>query len=435
VLSGVVDTESTPPLYYLLAWLWSQLFGLGEVGLRSFSALLGAATIPVVWAIGRRLVGERTGVIAALLVAVNPLLIWYSQEARAYALLVLLTALSLLLLLRALEQPSRGRLVAWGCVGALALATHYFAFFVLAAELLVYVRARGVRSAVPAVAPMAITGIALLPLLIHQAKAERAGFISGQPFDTRLVQIPKQILIGFSSPGQVVTGIAAILLFLAGVWLVLRRGDERERRGAGLLALVGGTAIVVPLVGAVVSVDYLITRNLITAVIPLLLVAAIGFASPRAGRLGLAACAALVLISIGVYAGQEADRRYQRDNWRGAIESMTKESGPRAVVVPSAGARPAARVYLSRPAREAKEGTKLREIDLVVIPLRRPNEPLESPDPTILPAPEGFKIVGIEHGDTYAVTRYRSYGLQPVAEGSFVGLTGGDVARLIVVPR
>ena len=114
VLSTVPKTESTPPLYYVLVWLWAQVFGTGEVGLRSFSALCGTLTIPVMWAVGRRLASERIGLVAALVTAVNPLLFWYSQEARTYALLVLLSALSLLAFLRALEQPSRGRLVCLG---------------------------------------------------------------------------------------------------------------------------------------------------------------------------------------------------------------------------------------------------------------------------------------------------------------------------------
>jgi mannosyltransferase len=57
MLSAIPDSESSPPLYYVLAWLWSRLFGTGEVALRSLPALLGTATIPVVWALGRRLGG------------------------------------------------------------------------------------------------------------------------------------------------------------------------------------------------------------------------------------------------------------------------------------------------------------------------------------------------------------------------------------------
>src|SRR5947209_12259576 len=94
VFSTLPKTEGSPPLYYVAAWTWSRLFGTGEVGLRSLSALCGTLTIPVVWALGRRLVSERVGLIAALLTAVSPLLFWYSQEARAYSLFALLGVLS-----------------------------------------------------------------------------------------------------------------------------------------------------------------------------------------------------------------------------------------------------------------------------------------------------------------------------------------------------
>jgi hypothetical protein len=105
------------------------------------------------------------------------------------------------------------------------------------------------------------------------------------------------------------------------------------------------------------------------------------------------------------------------------------------VVVPSAGARPAARVYLSRPARDAKESTKLREIDLVVIPLRRPNEPLESPEPTVPVPPGGFKLVAAGRASGYAVTRYRSDMPRLVDISWFDAFTSGDLARVILVPR
>src|SRR2546423_4015706 len=57
MISGVVSGESTPPLYYVLAWLWAKVFGTGEVGLRSLSALFGTLTIPVAYSLGRSVVG------------------------------------------------------------------------------------------------------------------------------------------------------------------------------------------------------------------------------------------------------------------------------------------------------------------------------------------------------------------------------------------
>src|SRR5437870_5379110 len=106
MLGALPNSESTPPLYYVLAWLWSKPFGTGEVGLRSLSALFGTLTIPVVYAAARELVSERAGLVAAALAAVNPYLVWFSQEARSYALLALLGALSFLYFARAWRDSS-----------------------------------------------------------------------------------------------------------------------------------------------------------------------------------------------------------------------------------------------------------------------------------------------------------------------------------------
>src|SRR4051795_5400997 len=107
-MAAVGVSESAPPLYYALAWIWTQLTGTGPWGLRSLSALAGVAAIPVAYLLGRELRGRRTGLVAAALVAVNPMLIWYSQEARAYALLVFFCALSLLYCVRALRVGDAG---------------------------------------------------------------------------------------------------------------------------------------------------------------------------------------------------------------------------------------------------------------------------------------------------------------------------------------
>src|SRR3954453_15930749 len=111
MLSAIYRHESTPPLYYVLAWLWCKLFGTGEVGLRSLSALFGTASIPVFYAAARELVSRPVGLAVAGLATVNPLLVWYSQEGRAYALLVLLGGLSVLFFARLLR--AEGGLAWW----------------------------------------------------------------------------------------------------------------------------------------------------------------------------------------------------------------------------------------------------------------------------------------------------------------------------------
>src|SRR5437763_4753254 len=188
MLSAIPGSESTPPLYYVLAWVWSRIFGFGEAGLRSLSALLGTATIPVAYAAAARLVSRRAGLVVAALAAVNPLLVWSSQEARSYALLVFLTAAGLALFARLLTERSARALAGWAAVSVAALATHYFALFVVAPQAAwLLVRRRG-RAELAAVGAVAAVGAALLPLAIHQSNNRSADFIRQISLAKRVAQ-------------------------------------------------------------------------------------------------------------------------------------------------------------------------------------------------------------------------------------------------------
>ena len=112
VLDSVKHAEGGPPLYLVLLWGWRKVFGDGEIAIRSMSALLGTATVPVAFAAGRELASRRAGLFAAALTATSPLLIWYSQDVRTYALLVFLAALSFMFFAYALEREEPGWL--WG---------------------------------------------------------------------------------------------------------------------------------------------------------------------------------------------------------------------------------------------------------------------------------------------------------------------------------
>ena len=83
-----------PPLYYLLLHLW-LVFGDSAFALRSLSALIGIATVPLVFAAGRVIGGARLGLIATLLLAIAPYHLRYTQEARMYALMTFGAALAL----------------------------------------------------------------------------------------------------------------------------------------------------------------------------------------------------------------------------------------------------------------------------------------------------------------------------------------------------
>jgi len=309
-MEAVGFSESAPPLYYALAWAWTQLTGTGEAGLRSLSALAGVATVPVAYLLGAELRGRRAGLLAAALVAVNPMLLWYSQEARGYALLVLLTALAALFFVRALRSPAdvpqvedpygprsrgtSGRLdvVMWGVFSALALATHYFAVFPVALEA-AWLLWRRRRAALSGVSIVALAGLALAPLAIHQMSLGHAEWIGDRSLGHRLWEVGVTFVVGetgdiVSRPETVLPAIVPLLAALAALALLGLRGDRDERRAGGLVLVVAAATVAVPLALAVLAPgkDYVIARNLIPALVPLLVAVAIGLTLRRARRRG-----------------------------------------------------------------------------------------------------------------------------------------------------
>jgi mannosyltransferase len=118
--------------YYVVLLGWHHL-GDGETFLRLPSAAFAVATVPVVYAIGRRLSGPWVGALAAAVVAVHAQVIQWGQQVRGYSLALLLDTVAALLLLRAVERPTTGRAVAFGVVAAAAGYSHFAALLVVGA--------------------------------------------------------------------------------------------------------------------------------------------------------------------------------------------------------------------------------------------------------------------------------------------------------------
>lgn len=133
-----------PPVYYLFLHFWVGL-GDSEFGVRALSAVFGVLAVIIVYVLGRRLFDVEVGMLSALLLALAPLHIWYSQEARMYVMAGTWSLLASCCLLLALG--SEGKSSKWTPVelprhranwwagyvvaSALALYTHYYTLFVL----------------------------------------------------------------------------------------------------------------------------------------------------------------------------------------------------------------------------------------------------------------------------------------------------------------
>lgn len=148
VITRVLRSDNHPPLYYLLLHVWTDVFGTSALAGRSLSAVFSAAVIPVVYALGKLLVDSRTGLVAALLVALAPFQIAEAREMRNYSLLALLAATSYYFFFRLqLGKGGRGSAAAYVVFTAAMLYTHIFGVFVLAAQALYVVCELLVRAA------------------------------------------------------------------------------------------------------------------------------------------------------------------------------------------------------------------------------------------------------------------------------------------------
>jgi 4-amino-4-deoxy-L-arabinose transferase-like glycosyltransferase len=130
-----LEEDRLPPLYYLTLKGWGQLAGWSEFAVRLPSVGYGVLLIPVVAGLGAMLFNRRAALMAAALTAVNPFLIWYSQEARMYAPAVFWSALAVWACLRACRAASRRSGLAFGLLFVLAataaLYSHLYAGFLL----------------------------------------------------------------------------------------------------------------------------------------------------------------------------------------------------------------------------------------------------------------------------------------------------------------
>lgn len=250
--SGVVEhvarTESTPPGWYLVAWLGREA-GISIEGLRFFSVALAAALAGLTVVYASRFLSLWIAAVAGVFTALAWQTVVHGSEVRAYALLALLTLAFALLLERAAAEPRLGRLAALAACTAAGAYTHYF--FVLAAIAgLVWLaverepRAAAVRTGT-AIVLGAATLLAWLPSLLDQVGAERFGWIDA--FDpVKFVALPSALFwdpgtmyaeIG-SDPGVWEALARAAILALVLVGCAVLRGLGPSARLCALLALV-----------------------------------------------------------------------------------------------------------------------------------------------------------------------------------------------------
>jgi 4-amino-4-deoxy-L-arabinose transferase-like glycosyltransferase len=346
--------EITPPLYFVAAWVTTQ-FGHSALLLRLPSLVAGGLIIPLVYLLGDRTIGRKPALVATALTTLAPFMIYYSTEARAYSLMVLLVTLSTLTMLLAIDTRRAGWWAVYAISSCAAVYTHLTCVFVLGAQLLWLLWADPQRRRPAVIANLAVLA-GLLPWtvgFVTDLTSPTVKILSAlSPFNAR--EIP--IILGHWALGypyansarlsQLPGTVALVLLVLVTVvslaGIATQAGRDQTRWSLARLdrrvVLVLVLALATPIGEAIVSTfstHIFGVRNL-AASWPAL---AMSFAllTVAAGRRLRIAAVGLAIVSFAIGAQRMLVEPYERPDYQAAADFITRQAGPSDVVIDETG--------------------------------------------------------------------------------------------------
>lgn len=244
-------TDNYPPLYNLLAWMSVQLFGGAEWVLRLPSAVLGVLNVALLYGLASRIGGRGAGLIAAGLLALSGYHVWYSQEARMYALLGCAATAHAWAMWHFLDRPRAARALLLSLTGIPLLYAHPYGALtwvgIGVGALWTIVLRRDWKTLLPLVLAELLVVVSFVPwglILIGRAQSiADEGFWIGQP-------TPAYILLQWRK----VTGALFILLVLAVPILLYLRRKHGPGPAAGALPLLLSWTLLPSILGIIASV-------------------------------------------------------------------------------------------------------------------------------------------------------------------------------------
>ena len=237
----IINPRNNGPLFFLLLWPWYRLAGPSDFAVRYLSTLSSALTVGALWQLGKQWFDRRTAGVAALLITLSPFAIWFGQEAKMYALHMLLATLSTLLLTLALQRNRWWRWVGYGVSINLLGYSHFFGAFAIAAQgIVALITARDGRRRRAYLITMLLVALPYLPVVRFALQI----FPNLEIVDPSKRYVPpldgiRELLIGYSArvaPPRLVDGLLAGVVVLV-VFGCLAAWRRQWRQGVRLVSL------------------------------------------------------------------------------------------------------------------------------------------------------------------------------------------------------
>jgi 4-amino-4-deoxy-L-arabinose transferase-like glycosyltransferase len=353
-----------PPLYYLVLRAGLAALGSSEFAVRFVSVIPAVLMVPLMWALARRLFDRLTAHLAAALVCLSPLFVWYAREARMYSQATMLGLAATYALVRAQDT---GRARWWAAFATCALGavySHYSALYLVAALGLAWLVSlsfqvssfrfpivwRAARPGVLAFGVMALGVAVIAPFLLGLSQASLAYWPGQLDVVSALIRSVNSLVGGRTAPPQVANVLAVVvgaLTLVALLGAVVFPTDRRGVRLAALVVVVGAALMLVVLYKR----PKFEPRHLMPLAPAVWLLVAVGIRDVwRTRRRSLQAAVVSVVVVLvsglaistaGVFTGVAA-----RDDWRGAVDYIRRNIRPdETIVLVSGHAFPALAYY------------------------------------------------------------------------------------------
>lgn len=329
-------------LYYSIEKPWAALAGSSEAALRFPSVLGTMVACALLVVLGRKLFDRRIALVAGVLLALNPFVVKWSQQARAYTLLLAVSVLAILLLLRALERGTRGAWALYGLAFSAVIIWHPPAGVVLAPTHLLLVSQRRER-----ILPHGLVAAVVIMVLGVPWAAQIAMRSTGEGVAMNWLTFPTPEVIARALLD--VSGAAGlgVLLALGGLWLLHRAGDVDR---AAWLATWAFTPFVVALLISIARPIFL-DRYLIVASPAFALLAAVALVGVGRRARVVLATALVAAVGVGLWQWYSTDEgNWRGEDWRSAVGTvLERRADADAIVVVPWAAHAAAEYYGARP--------------------------------------------------------------------------------------
>lgn len=334
--------EPNPPLFI---WLTIPIVSIvkSEFTLRLIPAIAGIATVPAIYYLGKVWRNSTTGLVAASLLALSPLHIYYSQEARAYSLVTLFAVLMLYCFLKAMETKEYNWWAFTSVCAGLALWTHLYAGILIAA---IYMYAffdawtNKDKLKRVLVSSVIFTWVVLPIILVgyHLAKIRIGG---GAVFGIKGIYVITDLLWNF---GNYTNWIAVIFVALAciGIYLIHRDDKKKSFFVIFVLAVVFGASVIL-------SYSMPMVARYLLFLLPLfLLLVAESLNLVRDRRFQVVAVCSLLALSVPTFTIYYSGA-YIKDDWRGfgSYLQHTTKDGDTVILIPGYLNLPLANYYNS----------------------------------------------------------------------------------------